>query len=180
LRARARILGSAVEAAKFEEQLEESGDRAHPAQLAADYAREAVECARHTENRRLQAKACIALGTTLANEFFHDTRGAQQCCDDAAAVLDSGGNDYVWADLQKLRAMLLSTEGIDFTLREWSQGLVGERTFQQISEEFAGIVISKVWKREGRKVSRVAEKLSISPKKVRRVLRHMGLLRRGN
>jgi tetratricopeptide (TPR) repeat protein len=179
LRARARVLGSAVEAAKFEEQLEESDDRAHPAQLAADYAREAVECARHTENRRLLAKAYLALGTTLANEFFNDSRGAQQCCESAAALLEGGGRDYVWADLQKLRAMVMSAEGIDFTLREWSQGLVGERTFQQIDEEFAGIVISKVWMREGRKVSRVAEKLSISPKKVRRVLRNMGLLKRG-
>jgi tetratricopeptide (TPR) repeat protein len=179
LRARARILGSGVESATFEEQLEEADDRAHPAQLACDYAREAVECAKHTENRRLLAKAYIALGTTLANEFFNDSRGAQQCCDDAAALLDGGGRDYVWNDLQKLRGMLLSAEGIDFTLREWSQGLVGDRTFQQIDEEFAGIVVSKVWMREGRKVSRVAEKLSISPKKVRRVLRNMGLLRRG-
>jgi hypothetical protein len=30
-------------------------------------------------------------------------------------------------------------------------------------------VIPKVWEREGRKVSRVAEKLSMSPKKVRRI-----------
>lgn len=179
LRARARILGSGVEAAKFEEQLEEAEGRAHPAQVACDYAREAVELARHTENRRLLAKAYIALGTTLANEFFNDSGGAQKCCDDAAALLDGGGRDYVWSDLRKLRAMLVSAEGIDFTLREWSQGLVGDRTFQQIDEEFAGIVISKVWMREGRKVSRVAEKLSISPKKVRRVLRNMGLLRRG-
>ncbi|MDE3137418.1 MAG: tetratricopeptide repeat protein [Acidobacteriota bacterium] len=179
LRARARILGSAVESAKFEEQLEEAGDRAHPAQLACDYAREAVEYAKHTENRRLLAKAHIALGTTLANEFFNDPRGAQQCCDEAAALLDGSGRDYVRSDLQKLRRVLLSGEGIDFTLREWSHGLVGDRTFQQVDEEFAGIVISKVWMREGRKVSRVAEKLSISPKKVRRVLRNMGLLRRG-
>ena len=43
-------------------------------------------------------------------------------------------------------------------------------------EEFAGIVIPKVWKREGRKVSRVATRLSISPKKVRRILSNAGLL----
>jgi DNA-binding NtrC family response regulator len=64
-------------------------------------------------------------------------------------------------------------------LQEWSQGLVGAKTFQQITEEFAGIIIPKVWEREGRKVSRVAAKLSVSPKKVRRVLQAAGLLHKG-
>jgi len=51
---------------------------------------------------------------------------------------------------------------------------VGEKTFRQISEEFAEIVIARVWEREGRKVSRVAARLSISPKKVRRILARVG------
>jgi hypothetical protein len=41
-------------------------------------------------------------------------------------------------------------------------------------------VIPKVWEREGRKVSRVAEKLSISPKKVRRILHSAGVSERGH
>jgi DNA-binding NtrC family response regulator len=51
---------------------------------------------------------------------------------------------------------------------------VGDKTFRQISEEFAEIVIARVWEREGRKVSRVATRLSISPKKVRRILARVG------
>jgi hypothetical protein len=38
------------------------------------------------------------------------------------------------------------------------------------------IIIPKVWEREGRKVARVAAKLAISPKKVRRVLHAAGVL----
>lgn len=45
-----------------------------------------------------------------------------------------------------------------------------------MTEEFAEMVIPQVWLREGKKVSRVAERLSISPKKVRRILRSVGLL----
>jgi DNA-binding CsgD family transcriptional regulator len=45
-----------------------------------------------------------------------------------------------------------------------------------MTEEFAEVVIPQVWLREGKKVSRVAERLSISPKKVRRILRRVGLL----
>ena len=94
----------------------------------------------------------------------------------AAALLRPEGQDYVWEDLQALRRKLFKTGSTDSVLRQWSQGIVGDKTFQQISEEFAGIVIPKVWKREGRKVSRVAARLSISPKKVRRILANAGLM----
>jgi hypothetical protein len=43
--------------------------------------------------------------------------------------------------------------------------MVGEKTFQQVTEEFAEIVIPKVWLREEKKISRVAKCLSISPKR---------------
>ena len=55
-------------------------------------------------------------------------------------------------------------------LRAWSQGSLGDKTFQQITEEFAELIIPKVWEREERKVSRVATRLSMSPKKIRRIL----------
>jgi hypothetical protein len=54
--------------------------------------------------------------------------------------------------------------------------MVGSKSFQQVSEDFAAVVIPKVWRREGCKVARVAARLSISPKKVRRILRNQGLL----
>ena len=47
------------------------------------------------------------------------------------------------------------------TLRAWSQGSVGDKTFQQISEEFAELIIPKVWEREGRKVSTIAHSRSL-------------------
>jgi hypothetical protein len=75
-----------------------------------------------------------------------------------------------------LKARLLRRGPVDTALREWSQGLIGDKTFQQITEDFAHIIIPKVWEREERKVSRVAAKLSVSPKKVRRILRAAGLL----
>ena len=78
-----------------------------------------------------------------------------------------------------LKSRILRASKIDDTLRAWSEGMLGEKTFQQVTEEFAEIVIPKVWMREGRKVSRVAQRLSVSPKKVRRILRNAGLLAAG-
>ena len=47
-------------------------------------------------------------------------------------------------------------------------------TFQELTEQFAEIVIPKVWEKEDRKVARVAKRLSVSPKKVRRILARAG------
>ena len=95
-----------------------------------------------------------------------------------ASLLQPEGMDrqYVWDDLETLKMRVLHARPVDPILREWSAGVAGGRSFQQMTEEFARLVIPKVWEREGRKVSRVAEKLSISPKKVRRILHAAGLL----
>jgi len=179
LKARARMLQSSVECAKFEEQIEEGSSRVPSSQLACEFSREALEAAKHTQNRRLIAKAHIALGLALCLGFPEDLEAARQCADSAAGLMKPAHQDYVWKELQELKRKLRGAGDISSTLREWSQGIVGHKTFQQVSEEFAALVIPKVWRREGRKVARVAERLSISPKKVRRILRDQGLLKGG-
>jgi len=176
LEARARILRSTVDSARFEEGIDEGTVPGHPGQAAHDYAREAIELAKATQSRRLLAKAYLALATALANDFFNDVETAHEYCDKAAELLSPESQDYVWRDLQVLKRKLMSSGKIDSTLRQWTKGIVGEKSFQQISEDFAGILIPRVWRREGCKISRVADRLSISPKKVRRILRKAGLL----
>jgi len=177
LKCRARMLQSAVERAKLDEQIEEGSSLVPSSQLACEFAREALESAKHTQNRRLKAKADIALGLALCQGFPEDLEVAQQCVDGAAALLKPAHQDYVWRELQDLKRKLRGAGNINSTLREWSQGIVGNKSFQQVSEEFAAIVIPKVWRRQGCKIARVAARLSISPKKVRRILRDQGLLR---
>jgi hypothetical protein len=74
-----------------------------------------------------------------------------------------------------LKNRVVSGGNPDARLQAWSQGVVGDRSFQQLTEDFADLVIPKVWEHEGRKVARVARRLAISPKKVRRVLARLGL-----
>jgi tetratricopeptide (TPR) repeat protein len=176
LKSRARILQCAVECAKFEEQIDEGASGGRSSRLACEFAREAVESAKRTQNRRLTAKAHIALGLALSLDFADGLEEARQCADEASAMLDSANHDYVWRELQELKRKLRGAGKVNPMLREWSEGMVGNKTFQQVSEEFASVVIPKVWKREGCKVARVAARLSISPKKVRRILRDQGLL----
>ena len=178
LMARARVLQAAAENARVEEQLEDA-DLALHANLARQHAEEAIALAQHTENRRLTAGAYLARGSTAANDFFQDWDEAKKYVDLAASLISPDDRDHLWEEMAMLKSRILRASKIDDTLRAWSEGMLGNKTFQQITEEFAEIVIPKVWIREGRKVSRVAQRLSVSPKKVRRILRNAGLLAAG-
>lgn len=180
LMARARVLQAAAENAKIEEQLGEEVDTALHANHAKQFSDEALTLAKHTQNRRLLAAAYIACGTTAANDFFQEWELARHVLVEAADLIGVGENDHLQDDLSALKMRIMRASGINDTLRAWSEGMIGDKTFQQVTEEFAEIVIPKVWQREGRKISRVAECLSISPKKVRRILRRAGLLNNAN
>jgi tetratricopeptide (TPR) repeat protein len=171
--ARSRTLQCIVTHGAIEEEL---GDAERTREEAEAFARDAVLVAGRTENRRVLARALIWQGLTFTLEPA-DMDGAKACCEQAIALLqsDSSRKQYVWEDLENLKTRVLARRPVERALRAWSVGIVEGQTFQQISEEFARIVIPRVWEREGRKVSRVAEKLSISPKKVRRILHAAGI-----
>lgn len=170
LMARARLLQCMVENSKLEEEVAEGPNPGTHARKALEAARDAVELAKRTQNRRVLAMAHVWQGLTESNAFLDDLEAAQHSYDLAMAALKGESPGNLAADLKTLKARLYRSGSVDATLRAWSQGLVGTKTFQQMVEEFADLVIPKVWEREERKVSRVAERLSISPKKVRRVL----------
>jgi tetratricopeptide (TPR) repeat protein len=152
--ARSRLLQCEVENGKLEEEIEGSTHSWEHAQAARDYSREAVEAAKHTQNHRLLARAYIWRGLT--------------------SFLKAVDYDDLWEELQMLKQKVMPKGSIDPLLRAWSQGITGEETFQELTEQFAEIVIPKVWEKEDKKVSRVAKRLSVSPKKVRRILARAG------
>lgn len=178
--ARARTLQCIAENARVDEQLGEDADAAVYANNARVYSEDAVHWAELTQNRRLTAEAYVARGMMFANDFFQEWEEAKRCGDHAAELLGPEDRDHLWEDLMALKTRILRASSIDETLRAWSEGILGDKTFQQVTEEFAEIVIPKVWQREGKKVSRVSNRLSISPKKVRRILRNAGLLEWGD
>ncbi len=178
LMARARILQAAALNAQVDEQLGDDTDAAVHANLALEYAEEAIALAQQTQNKRLLTGAYIARGATAANDFFQEWDLAKKFVSSASEQMSKDDRDHLSKDLATLKTRILRASGIDETLRSWSEGILGSKTFQQVTEDFAEIVIPKVWAREGRKISRVATKLSISPKKVRRILRNAELLER--
>jgi tetratricopeptide (TPR) repeat protein len=176
LMARARVAQSAVQLAQSDEQLGDAQDVSHHANLACQYAEEAIELALHTQNKRLLAETYIARGAAASDDYFQDWEVAKEFAAKGAALLGKDDRDHLYKELGDLKAKILGSTGIDQTLRLWSAGQLGNKTFQQIQEEFAELVIPKVWLNVGRNVSLVSQKLSISPKKVRRILRNANRL----
>jgi len=174
--ARARTLQCIVEHAAVDEQI---GVPARHLEAAGVFARDAVNFAGHTQNRRLLARACVWRGLTHAAGPSPDLEAARRCCEKAGSLLqpDAAEQQYVWEELENLRSAVVQASPIEPRLRAWSAGIVPDTSFQRLTEEFARVVIPRVWEREGRKISRVAEKLSISPKKVRRILQSVGELK---
>lgn len=172
LMARAMVLQAAVELARSEEQLGDDPDASHHAVLAVQYADRAIEIARHTQNKRLLAEAYIARGLAAADDLFQEWDVAKEYAAKAADLLSADDRDHLFRELSALKQKILRSTGIDQTLRLWSDGELGNKTFQQVQEEFAELVIPKIWLNMGKNVTRVSQKLSISPKKVRRILRN--------
>jgi tetratricopeptide (TPR) repeat protein len=170
LMSRARTLQAAIQNERAEEELGESPDIAMHANQARIYSEEAIALAKLTQNKRLLAGAYIARSVTAASDFFQDWETAKQFATLAGDLLSRDDRDHLSRELSQLKARILRATGIDEMLRTWSEGIISNKTFQQITEEFAEIVIPKVWVREDRKISRVATQLSMSPKKVRRIL----------
>ena len=173
--ARASILSGLIDNAHVEEFMGNPEETPAFARRARQFCSDAVTLALTTENKRLLLNANLALGEVAANDFFHDFDLARRCADTAASLISTADADYVVDELNALKAKLLRNAGIDDTLRAWSQGVVAGKTLQQLTEAFAELVVTQIWLREDRKISRVATQLCMSPKKVRRLIRHAAL-----
>lgn len=170
LMARATSLQSAVERAKAEEQIDGEENVDLHLQHAVKYAERAIELAESTQNRRLIAEAYLARGFASLDETRSDLDVARRCASEAALLLGKSDRDHLFQELSDLKVKILRSASVDDVLRRWSEGQLGQKTFQQVQEEFAEMVILRVWQNLGRNVSRVSKELSISPKKVRRLL----------
>jgi tetratricopeptide (TPR) repeat protein len=173
LLASARNLQCMIDNARVDEEVE---GWIHYAVASQDYAREAVELANNTQNRRLLAIVHTWEGLTLSNSFFRARDKAREALERAASYIEPGVRDHIWQDFQILRKRLLENASLEPKLLQWAHGEIGEKTFRQLEEDFADLVIPRLWEEEKRKVSRVASRLSVSPRKVRRVLTRLGLM----
>lgn len=176
--ARARLLQCKVEQAQLDEQIEDDTRTWEHVQAVRDFSREAVEAAQRTQNQRLRARAYIWRGLSACNPAIQDIDDARHCLEQAALLTKAAQDEDVWTELQILKQKLTSRGSIDQKLRAWSRGVTEGKSFQRLADEFAELVITRVWEKEGKKVARVAKALKVSPKKIRKVLAMAGKRKR--
>ena len=181
LMGQARLLQCRIEITRCEEEV--GPDLPWHAERADEYVNEALALALRCDapqlvKRRLLGAIYVAQGLLFLSEFFDDADAAGECCRSAGEYVNPAHRDELWGEYRRLCARVRSGE-TDARLRRWSEGLTEGKTFQQMAEEFAELVIPAVWEREGKIVSRVVAKLAISPKKVRRILDRVGRSKTG-
>ena len=87
---------------------------------------------RYEYRRLLAIWAHLWMGFTQVSQFFENSDAARQAFDRAVAFLKGDHTSDIWDDLRALEQKLLVGRGtIDGTLRAWSQGSLGDKTFQQ-------------------------------------------------
>lgn len=175
--ARGRQLQCAIGLAKLEEGIEDESQSWEIASEAREFARQSVEAARHTQNHRLLARAYVWAGLSAGHPLINDMEDAKHFYSLTEPQLRAVDYEDQGEELQRLRKMVESQGSVHEQLRSWSQGNTGGKSFQQMTEQFAEIIIPIVWKNEKEKIARVATRLRISPKKVRRILIKLGLLK---
>jgi len=158
---------------------EEIGGVAERALAALDYAREAVELAGNTPHRMVLASAYIYLGLTLSNAYFNNQEGAREAMERGASYLEPDLLYFVRESFQGLKKRLREEVTLESALIRLAQGEIGAKTYRELIEDFAHLVIPSVWDEEKRVIKYTAERLSISRRKVRGILRKLGLLETG-
>ena len=171
---RLSLLHCMVENARVEDGITDRTGPEQHARQALLWAHDSIKFAKQTQNRRLLGNAYIWEGLTYTNSLLQEWDSARRSYELALAILKGDRGGQLWNDLQALKQRLTPKARVEDKLRAWSQGSVGEKSFQQIIDDFTELVIPKVWENEGRKISRVADRLSVSPKKIRRILEIVG------
>ena len=129
-----------IENSKVEEEIGGGADPGSHARRAFECSQEAIDLAKHTQHHLLLANAHLWQGLTQCNSFFDNPEAAREAYDLARASCAANQPDNnMWQDLQRLGAKILRKGSVHPALKAWSQGAVGEKTFRQISEEFAEV-----------------------------------------
>ena len=140
---RLSLLHCMIENAKLEDGISDKTGPEDHARQALSWAQDSIKFAKQTQNRRLLGNAYIWEGLTYANSFLHEWDSAHHSYDSALAVLKGDQSGQLWNDLQTLKQRLMPKVRVDDQLRAWSQGSLGEKSLQQILDQFTELIIRR-------------------------------------
>jgi tetratricopeptide (TPR) repeat protein len=141
---------------------------------ALNLAREALDLAEQTENRRVCARALTSLGSVLLK--LNNAVEADDLYQRAVAQLkpeerDEMAHDYVWSDLQRLRREIDAWIGSkDPTIVRLTAGQTRGLKLDRILERVERRVIGHVYEANGENAEATATELGIGDERVRKVV----------
>jgi hypothetical protein len=94
-------------------------------------------------------------------------------------LADSAKADHLWEELISLKSHILRAPGINETLAPVGGKRLAIIVSCKLPRNLQKLSFRRFGAREGKEVSRAADWLPISPKKVRRILRNAGLIEQG-
>jgi hypothetical protein len=141
--------------------------------MALRSAREAAEFAEATENRRLQARALVWLGTVLLDPFINDAIEADRLCIRATELLQPeairGASDYLLNDLRELRRTIDRHDAGESRVSSLTSGQIRGKRLRTILDSVAREVILHVYRQNGSNAAVTAKELGINAERVRRL-----------
>jgi len=165
---RARVLQCQILDRKVAVNGEIRNDR--QARTLFNYAKEALEWARNTQNLGLRASAYITMGFAYLNPPFHDPEITNKFSKRAAETIKMGHLFHLGENLQALRIRLAKAGRADSPLEEWLLNPQGKSL-----EELVDIIYRVSFEHEGGRTTRVAKSLDVRHDTLLRRLRRLAL-----
>jgi len=137
---------------------------------SVEEARRTVSSADETDNRRLRARARIALGEAFLQDSYRNVPAARQMEKEAAELLNESDRDYVRTELDQLHSRLAQIHEKDNLLFEVTRSAAALSGLAKTLRTVETRIVEDAWRSAGGNISDVAKTLKITRTRVRRVL----------
>jgi tetratricopeptide (TPR) repeat protein len=137
---------------------------------SVEVARRIMDLADKTDNRRLRARARIALGEAFLFDSYRNVPAAKQMEKEAGELLNDSDRDYVRVELDRLQSRLAHIHEKDNLLFEVTRSGAALSGLTKTVRTVETRIVEDAWRSADGNISEVAKMLKTTRSRVRRVL----------
>jgi len=138
--------------------------------VSVEQAKQILDYADRTDNRRLKIRSRICLGTAFIRDKYRNLSAAQTLLGEARIAMLDSDQDYLRIELDELEQALRATRADDDRLLEITRTLANERKLDEIITMVEESVVGAVWLSCGQVTIKTAAALGTTRRRVRRIL----------
>jgi len=137
---------------------------------SVEQAKQVLELADRTDNRRLKIRARISLGAAFINDKFRNLIAARTLFDEARSWMLESDQDYLRTELNDLERALRIARAEGDRLFEVTRTLVNEHSLDDIIKMVENSVVGAVWSSCGQNTSATSTTLGTTRRRIRGIL----------